>query len=264
MKHNLLSFKEEGFEGIVTFGGAFSNHIYASAAIGKELGIPMIGVIRGEWEEIKDNPTIRFAQDQGMKLIPVTRMQYRNKKACVNKLNLDGKYYVLPEGGTNKLAIKGCAEVIDEVKSQMAKVPDFVISSAGSGGTAAGLLKGMQADEAFSASKLLVFPALKGQWMKNEILELLGQSKSEQLVVNNSFHCGGYGKWTEELVEFIQEFNTKHDIPLDPIYNGKTFMGTMALIEKGFFPKGSQILLLHTGGLQGIAGFEEKTGNKLM
>jgi 1-aminocyclopropane-1-carboxylate deaminase len=256
LKYNLLQAKAENQEKLLTFGGAFSNHIAAVAFAGKENGFRTIGIIRGEElaDKIAENPTLQFAQNCGMQLEFVTREAYRDKSEVAFLDNLkqkNGCFYTIPEGGTNELAVKGCEEILTEDDSQF----EYVCTCVGTGGTIAGLI-----NSALPHQKVLGFPALKGDFLQNEIRIFAKENLNWELITD--YHFGGYGKVNQELITFINSFYKENGIPLDPIYTGKLVFGVMDLIAKNYFPKNSKILLLHTGGLQGISGMNLKLKNK--
>jgi 1-aminocyclopropane-1-carboxylate deaminase len=247
LKYNLLQAKSENQETVLTFGGAYSNHIAAVAYAGKEQGFKTIGVIRGEelGDKIDENPTLKFAQECGMQFEFVTREAYRLKiePDFISKLKQKfGSFYLVPEGGTNEYAIKGCEEILSEEDSEF----DYVCCAVGTGGTISGII-----NSALPHQKVLGFPALKGDFLKDEIRKF-ATAKNWELI--NEYHFGGYGKVNEELIEFINQFYQQTQVPLDPVYTGKMVFGVVDLIQKNYFPKNAKILLIHTGGLQGIRG----------
>lgn len=251
LKYNILQAQKEGKEALLTFGGAFSNHIAATAAAGKEYGFKTVGVIRGEElvNKIGDNPTLAFAQSCGMLLKFVTRDEYRHKTDAEFIENLKaefGDFYLVPEGGTNALAVKGCEEILAAEDERFT----YVCCAVGTGGTISGLI-----NSAKPGQQVLGFPALKGEGLSGDICKFARQGNWELV---KDYHFGGYGKVTEELIFFMNDFFEKTGIPLDPVYTGKMFFGVIDLIHKGYFPEGSDILLIHTGGLQGIAGMNRE------
>jgi 1-aminocyclopropane-1-carboxylate deaminase len=255
LKYNLLQAKDENQEILLTFGGAFSNHIAAVAYAGKENGFRTIGIVRGDElrDKIAENPTLLFAQNCGMEFVFVSREEYRLKNESSFLENLEkqfGNFYLIPEGGTNELAIKGCQEILTEEDSNF----DYVCCSVGTGGTIAGII-----NSALPHQKVLGFPALKGDFLKDEI-RIFVQNKNWQLITE--YHFGGYGKVNQDLISFINQFYNKNKIPLDPIYTGKMFFGVIDMIDNGYFPAQSKILLIHTGGIQGIKGMNMKLKNK--
>ncbi|MEM9917032.1 MAG: pyridoxal-phosphate dependent enzyme [Bacteroidota bacterium] len=263
LKYNLAEAAQYPQPHVVTFGGAYSNHIYATAAAGALLGFQTSAFIRGEAPAVF-NPTLRFAQEQGMHLRFVSRTAYRDKTALLDAhADQLGEYYLLPEGGTNALALKGCAELAHEVVEQLGGLwPDHWTLACGTGGTMAGLLTGLQ-----GKGRVHGFSALKGDFMASEIQQLLatnGWPVFQNWEIHGNYHFGGYAKHSEELLQFINDFYQTQDILLDPVYNGKHFYGLFDLIQKGYFPVGSTIVAIHSGGLQGNQGFNERFGQMLI
>jgi len=258
LKYNLLQAKSEGRQTLLTFGGAYSNHIYAVAAAGEIYGFKTIGVIRGEpYPNL--NPTLTFARTKGMHLHYIARIDYKRKytSETTNELkNRFGEFYMIPEGGTNSLALKGCTEIIDEID-----IPyDFITSCCGTGGTLGGIIAGLN-----GSSHAIGFPVLKGgNFLRKEIQDHI-KNFNDKVYLNwhlvLEYHFGGYAKYSSELIEFINEFNKKHKIQLDPVYTGKMMYGLFNMIQQDVFKKGSRIIAIHTGGLQGIDGFNERFGN---
>lgn len=247
LKYNLFEAKSFNKSMLLTFGGAFSNHIAATAYAGKAHGFETIGVIRGEEleDQIASNPTLKFAQSCGMQFLFVSREAYRNKSTAEFLKMLKekfGDFYLIPEGGTNDLAVKGCEEILQPNDLEF----DYICCAVGTGGTIAGLINASKKHQ-----KLLGFPSLKGDFLKQDIRKFAHQEHWELMT---DYHFGGYGKINSELITFINTFKSNYNIPLDPIYTGKMMFGIFDLIEKGYFSKNSKILIIHTGGLQGIAG----------
>ena len=257
LKYNLQEAERQGKRTLLTFGGAYSNHIAATAAAGKEFAFKTIGVIRGE-EHRPLNPTLSFASSCGMKLHYISREQYKQKNDPVFLQGLAQEYnhpYILPEGGTNALAVKGCAEIVQDIHMEY----DYICCAAGTGGTIAGVIAGLQGKR-----QVLGFPALKGgSFLQREIeqlvLEYSGQRYSNWQLVTD-YHFGGYAKVKPELLEFMKWFQEQHQVPLEPIYTGKMLYGLYDLVKQGYFTNGSRIVAVHTGGLQGNAGFKERLG----
>jgi 1-aminocyclopropane-1-carboxylate deaminase len=255
LKYNLLQAKEEQQETLLTFGGAYSNHIAAVAFAGKEKGFKTIGIIRGDElrDKISENPTLKFAENCGMQFEFVSRETYRLKTEISFLENLKqkfGNFYLIPEGGTNDLAIKGCEEILTKEDAEF----DYIGCSIGTGGTISGIINSILPHQ-----KVLGFPALKGDFLKEEIRNIVKNNNWELLT---DYHFGGYGKVDEELIAFINQFYITNNIPLDPIYTGKMVFGVIDLIHKNYFPPQSKILLIHTGGIQGIQGMNIKLRNK--
>lgn len=259
LHYNLKAAKALGHTRVLTFGGAYSNHIHATALAAAANGLQSIGIIRGEIVKPL-NPTLEDAQGQGMTLCAMNRGDYRKKEnpSSLEKLSLQfGDFYLIPEGGTNALAIKGTREILTEQDLNM----DFVCTPIGTGGTFAGIV-----DSARPEQHVIGFSALKGEFIFSEMEQLLQKYEIYpkcKYTIETAYHFGGYAKHKPELVTFIQKLKEKAKLPLDPVYTGKMLFGLFDLIRKDYFPKGSKILALHTGGLQGVRGFEQRSGIQL-
>ena len=250
LKYNLAEAKKQNCKTLLTFGGAFSNHIAAVAFAGKAEGFKTIGIIRGDelGEKIDDNPTLKFASESGMQFEFVSREMYRNKMGEAFLLSMKekfGDFYLIPEGGTNELAVKGCTEILTEEDEKF----NYIACAVGTGGTIAGIIK-----SSLPIQQVLGFPTLKGDFLQNEIRNFVTETNFQLI---NGFEFGGYGKVTEELITFMNDFYDETKILLDPIYTAKMVFGVRSLIDKGFFPDHTKILLIHTGGIQGIAGMNQ-------
>ena len=245
---------------LLTFGGAFSNHIVATAVAGKLAGFQTIGIIRGQElgenfkKTIQGNATLREAHNNGMKFQFVSREQYRQKDAPEFIENIHkkwGDFYLIPEGGTNSLAVKGCKEILTKADQQF----NYICVPVGTGGTISGLI-----DSVGKHQKVIGFPALKGAFLSEEIKKHTTKNNNWSLMEN--YHFGGYAKYNVALVRFINSFKKKTTILLDPIYTSKMIFGILDLIEKGWFKEGTKILAIHTGGIQAIDGFNQKLKEK--
>ena len=259
LKYNLEEAREEGQSTLLTFGGAYSNHIAATAAAGKYCGFKTIGIIRGEElgenlpKTLRENPTLKFAQACGMTLKFVSRYKYREKDGdnMFRELREEfGEFFLLPEGGTNPRAIQGCQEILTKEDVDF----DVICCPVGTGGTMAGLINASEAHQ-----KILGFPALKGNFLETEIGKYTWQDNWE---LNYDYHFGGYAKVDKKLIDFINDFRYEYKIPLDPIYTGKMMYGVFDLIKNGHFQENQRILAVHTGGLQGIAGMNRRLREK--
>jgi len=247
LKYNLLKAKEMKYDTILTFGGAYSNHIAATAYAGMINGMKTLGVIRGEelagsWSS---NPTLSAAHKHGMKFKFVSRADYRKKEITGFLDNLKaelGNFYMVPEGGTNKLAVKGCEEILTPKDLEF----DVICCSVGTGGTLAGII-----NSATPNQHVLGFPALKGDFLKKDICKFVENGNWE---ICTDYHFGGYARVNESLVSFINEMNQNVGIRLDPLYTGKMIYGILDMIANDYFKPRTKILAIHTGGLQGIAG----------
>ena len=255
LKYNLLEANDLGFKTLLTFGGAYSNHIYALASASKIFGFNSIGVIRGE-QHLPLNPTLSYAKNNGMEFHYLNRTKYRKKteQFFIDELHqLFGDFYLIPEGGTNKLAVKGCTEIIDQIEIDF----DYIAAACGTGGTISGLICGLEGKR-----NVIGIPVLKGAEFLNDDIADLTKSYSDQNYTNWSlnlnYHFGGYAKITKELVLFMNEFEKLNNIKLDPIYTAKLLYGINSMIMNNEIRKGSTIVILHTGGLQGISGMQKR------
>lgn len=255
LKYNLIQAKKLNHTTLLTFGGAYSNNIAAVAYAGRANGFKTIAIIRGDELESKvsENPTLNFCQKNGMKFVFVSRDEYRLKETeeFVNNLKISFEnFYMIPEGGTNDFAIEGCEEILTNDDNHY----DYICSAIGTGGTISGLING-----SFSHQKVLGFPSLKGDFIKKDICKF---AKKENWQIISDYHFGGYGKVTTVLIDFINDFYKKYAIPLDPIYTGKMVFGVIDLINNNYFLNDSKVLLIHTGGIQGVQGMNIKLSNK--
>ena len=225
------------------------------AAAGKLFNFKTIGIVRGE-EHLPLNPTISFARNSGMQIYYLDRSSYRKKDSAkiINQLkNNFGDFYLLPEGGTNELAVKGCSEIINKIDIDF----DFICCPCGTGGTLAGLISGLKGE-----NFALGFAVLKGASFLKENVASLIKSFNGNIFnnwdINLDYHFGGYAKVDEQLLDFVSRFGASTKIPIEPIYTGKMLFGIYNLISKGFFNEGSRIIVIHTGGLQGLKGLAER------
>ena len=249
LKYNLMAARKAGYQTLLTFGGAYSNHIAAVAAAGDKFGFNTIGIIRGEELEDKingnaiHNPTLALAHQHGMRFKFISRADYRDKTKpkFIEQLQHEfGEFYLIPEGGSNTLAVQGCSEILTEQDKQQF---DYICCAVGTGGTISGVI-----ESSSNRQTVFGFPALKGDFLRAEIEQWT--SKTNWKLVNN-YHFGGYAKTMPELLQFVQDFKQKTNIEIEPIYTGKMLFGLFDLIDKGYFAANSQILAIHTGGLQG-------------
>ncbi|MCC5638492.1 pyridoxal-phosphate dependent enzyme [Nostoc sp. CHAB 5844] len=261
LKYNLLEAKKMNFNTLLTFGGAYSNHIFATAAAGKLFGFHTIGVIRGE-ERLPQNPTLSFAVQQSMQLVYCDRTSYKQRNTPELHAQLRehyGEIFIIPEGGSNLNGVRGCTEILKETGDF-----DVICIACGTGTTFAGILLSLAQKQ-----RAIAFPILKnGEFLQTEIATLWQSYLAAGLLApNNSppswelicnYHFGGYAKVNNELLKFTQQFQQTHGIPLDYVYTAKMFYGVMDLLKQGFFSKGDRILLIHTGGLQGNLGMQQR------
>lgn len=274
LKYNIQYAKKMGFKTIISFGGAYSNHIHALANAGYKHNISTIGIIRGE-ESSKSNDTLTDATSAGMKLSFVDRKTYRerNTRHCWELLKKKyPKSYIIPEGGGNLLGVKGCMDIVKVIDDSIETEFDLLATAVGTGSTMAGLIAGIGpglSTKNVSGTDVLGISVIKnGKYIETEIVEKLSQLSSKygyngtdlyspKWSIDHNSHCGGYAKINNELVQFIEYFERKHGIPLEPIYTGKLFFALFRLIREGII-KNKKIIAIHTGGLQGIRGMSRK------
>lgn len=244
LKYNIEAFRKSGLRAILTTGGAYSNHIAATAAAGAAYGFPTIGIIRGDASEIL-NPTLLLARERGMEIRFMDRETYRDKKLLMLWIreHFGEENYIIPEGGSNEAGLKGCMEILDDLEWE----PDLICCACGTGTTLAGIASGVK-----GRRKTMGFPALKAAgFMQETLAGLAGREVSGEVMLIHDYHFGGYAKHTPELIEFMASFNLKQGFELDFIYTAKMMWGIYDLTRKGYFKKGQKILAVHTGGLQG-------------
>lgn len=244
LKYNFLEAKQQACHTVLTFGGAYSNHIAATAYAAHLYGFKSIGIIRGEELQYKAlNNTLQQAQNLGMQLIFVSREEYK-QRYCPQYLNIlkqeYSKTYIIPEGGTNSLAIQGCKEILT---SKDQAFYDVICCAVGTGGTISGLIEATQPNQT-----VLGFSALKGDFLITDVSKLTHKKNWQ---IHDTYSFGGYAKTTPELIQFIQDFENQYGIPLEPIYTGKLMYGLFDLIQQNYFKTPIRILAIHTGGLQG-------------
>ena len=243
LKYNFLEAKRQGYQHILSFGGAYSNHIAATAFAAQQFGFQSVGIIRGE--ELADrplNPTLATAQQFGMQLNFISRDKYRRKHQPEYLAELGHQFpehYIIPEGGTNALAIQGCREILSSKDTEF----DVICCAVGTGGTITGLI-----EASHDHQQVLGFSALKGSFLKDEVTQL--SSKTNWNILDD-YCCGGYAKTNAALMQFIQDFEAQFAIPLEQVYTAKMLMGIFDLIEKNYFSAGAKLLVIHSGGLQG-------------
>jgi 1-aminocyclopropane-1-carboxylate deaminase len=259
LKHNLLYAEANDINHIISFGGAFSNHIHALAAASHYFNFKATGIIRGE-PQYASNPTLSDAQQWGMKLEFVDRKTYRLKEQQDYLLSLQSQFpdaYIIPEGGSNHLATRGVEEIVREIAEasiiQSTGPADHIFTATGSAGTLAGLVSGaLQYSQNTTIHGVAVLK--DGQYLENTVNAFVNGADQVNWHLHTEFHEGGYGKISPTLNRFCHEFIKQTNIPIEPIYTGKMFFALWQLIKQGYFEKGSHIVAIHTGGLQGLAG----------
>ncbi|QHH97966.1 1-aminocyclopropane-1-carboxylate deaminase/D-cysteine desulfhydrase [Acinetobacter dispersus] len=244
LKYNLLAAQQQGFSQVLTFGGAFSNHIAATAYAAQHFGFQSIGMIRGEELSSQTlNPTLQTAHDFGMQLHFVSRAEYRLRHEVEYLQQLQQRYpqaFIIPEGGSNALALQGTQEILSENDRENY---DVICCAVGTGGTIAGLIESSSTQQ-----QVLGFSALKGDFLKQDIQQW---TNKQNWSLTDAYCCGGYAKTNSELLQFMQQFEQRYAIPLEQVYTAKMMMGLFDLIQQNHFPANTRILVIHTGGLQG-------------
>ncbi|ALO36076.1 cysteine desulfhydrase [Colwellia sp. MT41] len=260
LKYNLRQIKEGVYQGALTFGGSYSNHIHAFAYACKLQKIPCIGVIRGE-ARYASNFTLAWAKHWGMQCHFVDRKTYRRRfdtEFLTELSELYPNYFFIPEGGSNTLAIPGVAEIVTELNQQTNF--DTLLTPVGSGGTLAGLISGDTVANSKQHRILGIAVLKQAAYLVDEIKCLLSpQGKRHnnwQLLTN--FHRGGYGKFSPDDVKRILAFNQQTGVIFEPVYSGKMVLALLDLLAQGYFSVNERIVLLHTGGLQGLGGMIEQ------
>ncbi len=251
---NLEQAKNSGFKTILTFGGAWSNHIYATAMIGHIEGHQTVGIIRGERPK-RLSAMLEDALCWGMHLEFVSRSEYRQKGALSLLQSLGdqyGEFYLLPEGGTNDVAVRGCARIVSDLNLYLQDY-DLLVLPVGTGGTLAGVVMGLG-----GRARVLGISVLKGsEFLDDEVRDLLGSvgCAERNWSISHEFHAGGYARCPAELEAFILDFEALFQVPLDPVYTGKMMFAIDKLRRSGEISGNTKVVALHTGGLQGRRGF---------
>jgi len=256
LKHNLQYAKQQGYTRLVSFGGAFSNHLHALAYAGQQFSFETLGFVRGERIEPL-NPTLADAEQWGMRLEFLNRSDYRQRRDAEFVAQLVEPFqpcFIIPEGGANQWALAGCAEIVAGIKSQLSDF-DYVCLPCGTGATLAGVVAAL--DERV---EVFGFSALKGATsLAGEIAAMIAEfsdTNTTQWQLVDKFHCGGFAKITPELVAFMQNWQQQTGVALDPIYTGKMMLGLCELVKRGYFPAGAKVVTVHTGGMQGVRGMQ--------
>jgi 1-aminocyclopropane-1-carboxylate deaminase len=257
LRLNLEEAAAKNIKTLLSFGGAYSNHLAALAQMGRQFGYKTIGIVRGEMEA-KSNITLQRAAFQGMELVFTDResyRKYRDEKAWTDLHSRFGPCFIIPEGGSNHLGVQGCMKIADQIPLET----DEIFLPVGTGATLAGLVLGLN-----GRNKVTGIAVVKAeQWLKTEILRFLSdervvssgeERKSYSLQgnysLNSEYTFGGYAKRNEQLERFVEDFNANQPFKIEPVYSGKLWYGLTDMIEKGKFRKGTKIVVVHTGGLQ--------------
>lgn len=241
LKYLAQDAQQQGKQHLVTFGGAYSNHLVATASTGAALGLKTTAILRGE--EAFNNPMLSICRLYGMEFKQVSREEYRNKDAAFAKhFGNNGDVYRIDEGGYSALGAQGCADI----HAELTQTYSHIFCAVGTGTTVAGLINGTS--EGTQVHGVVV---LKGaEYLKTEIDKLLTTPKD--FTLHHNFCFGGYGKFDADIIQFIKEFAGATGVLLDPVYTAKMMMGLQQLIQQDYFPNNSKILVIHTGGLWGL------------
>ena len=259
LKYNILQAKKLGHHKVLTFGGAYSNHILATSVAAHKNDLSSLGIVRGDElkkdldKVLKTNPTLRKASDFGMQFYFVSREQYRDKMnpRFIRFLHdIYKEFYLIPEGGANELAVKGCEEILTKEDDKF----DFICCAIGTGGTVSGIINSSKKHQ-----QILGFSALKGDFLYDDIQKFVTTNRWELIT---GYHFGGYAKYNDDLISFINNFKKETTVSLDPVYTGKMLYGILDLVKNDYFSPQSRILAIHTGGLQGIQGFNNRLQKK--
>lgn len=260
LKYNIAEMLKNKQCSLLTFGGAYSNHIAATAYAGKVYQIKTIGIIRGE-KTLALNPTLKFATECGMQLHFISRKNYAQKDSAELMDFLKeqfGSFYLVPQGGSNQLGFKGCKEISKEINIPF----QYICCACGTGTTLAGITSSLSPRQ-----YAIGFSALKGEdTLSNDVRRMLleyEENTNTNWHIETNFHFGGYAKITKDLTDFIKNFKFKHNTDLDLIYTGKMMYGLYKRIEENYFPPKSVIIAIHSGGIQGNKGMSEKYHLKL-
>jgi len=236
-------------KGVVTFGGAFSNHLIATAYACKQSGLSSIGVIRGE-EPAVYSPTLQDAGSYGMKLLFQSRQAYKDRHLILELQQSHPDYLLVEEGGRGHLGVKGAEEILHLVPSHHYT---HILCAIGTGTMISGII-----NSALVTQQIIGIPVIKMANSHCEAVEFINaHTTAVNFSIQNDFHFGGYAKKNNTLIQFMNDFYHQHAIPTDFVYTGKLFYGAMKLVEKNFFVAGSNILIIHSGGLQGNRSLPE-------
>lgn len=252
LKHNLEQIREQGYDSLLTFGGAYSNHLVATAAAAYTYGVRAIGVVRGTYSADELTPTLVQCKSFGMELIFITREDYALKENPEWLLGLSEQFhhpYIIPEGGSNDWGRIGSEDIASLIPSDYT----YVCTSIGSGTTFVGVRNALMP----SQYVLGFVPMKNGTYLKDEIGSHLKEYQNKNWQLFDNWHFGGFGKWKDELIEFMNNFYSVNDIPLDIVYTSKMMYGVRDLMQSEYFSKDARILCIHSGGLQGNVSVQD-------
>ena len=245
LNQNIFSFYKNKCKKLVTFGGAFSNHLLATASMCYELGIPCIGIVRGEELNVNSNGILKKCSSLGMQLNFVSRTNFSEQKKMSGLIVKDGiPTWFVPEGGANLEGIEGCKEIVAENE----EIFDYYVVAQGTTTTSIGIALALP-----PSAKIIVVPVLKGFNSKSEMKSVLNNVDlwnviKDKIIVLDDFHFGGYAKSTNELRDFICEINQLNEMQIEEVYTGKALYALKNYLEKNFV-KNKKVLFIHTGGI---------------
>lgn len=253
LRYNLQLAREQGYRTILTFGGAYSNHLVAAAAAAKEYGLQSIGVVRGVHTTAERTDTLKDCSRYGMQLVFASREEYARKTDAIWLQAMAEQYdnpYIIPEGGANEQGVKGAADITKLIPIDYT----HICVSAGTGTTLAGLRQALPTEQAVIG----FVPMKQGSYLVNELIPYLSPKQNINWQLYDKWHFGGFGKWNDELIDFMNDFNNSNNIPLDMVYTAKMMYGVCQLLAEGYFAKQARVLCVHTGGLQGNVSIADR------
>lgn len=248
LKYNIKSAINNSKKSVLTFGGAYSNHLLATAVISNQYNLKSIGLVRGEKKQ-NLNPILSLVEQYGMRIDYISRSYYKmrdDKNMIIDLKKKYGDFYLIPQGGTNDLGVKGAEEILSDSDNQ-----NYICVPVATGGTFSGIINSSKTNQ-----KILGFKSIKGVGDLEEKIKKFTNNNNWNLLDDYTF--GGFAKYDADLVNFIKDFDLNHSIKLDIIYTSKMMYGLFDLIRKGYFKRKSSILAIHTGGLQGNLGMNER------
>jgi len=255
LKYAFEGFVRSGSKGMITLGGPFSNHIHAFSTLCAHFDNAGIALVRGEVDDLS-NPVLSYARGCNVTLISLTRKEYAARYTDEFVAHIKAKYpdhYLIPEGGGSEAGLKGCVELGQEIAEGDGVAPNFVFVSAGTGATASGVASALPRH-----TKVMAISALRERIITNAFnrsISMVGLNEHAEIALNTDYHFGGFARWDKRLINFINGFERRLGIMLDPVYTGKTFFALFDMAENGLIPEGSQVTVIHTGGMPGRAGF---------
>ena len=265
LKYILLDFQSSGKDHIIAFGGAYSNLLHALSLIVREISVPAIFYIRAYGDD-KNNPTLNFIRGNGVEMRFLSKEEFRKLRDASYLKKMQSEMpsaYIIPEGASNMLATYGSAEIYEEIEQQLGIAPDHIVMDMGTGGTFAGVLSRIG-----EKTRLTGIPVLKGVDWEKTLAQIYNGDDSilltKNYVITEDYHFGVFAKFNQELIDFINSYNFRFGINIDPVYTGKLAFAVNDMTSRGEFAKNSTIVWIHGGGLQGIRGFNRNNDNLVL